>query len=306
MKLPTPPPHLKAIRDVEISADISSWTIVDSDSQVWHNDFDNDTEDWAEIVPLWMYDPETLKILVITPMHPGYGIKPQTWKSVQAAIDVYDGPIDWFISKGDNPYADPYENVTHQHNKARQMVLNGDYDALLSIEADMIIPPDTIDKLINADADIAYGLYIWRHHKPRWSAYKTLGMWGGESVSLNHNGEDVRKTWGKIIDVAGLGMGCTLIKRNVLHHLPFRLHDGQRSWITDEYADDFKKMGIDPHREHKKMVCDDWLFAMDAQHFGFTQRANLSVVCGHISNDSILWPDPEADKFYWKENIKEI
>ncbi len=224
-----------------------------------------------------------IKILAFTPEHPTYGIKPQTRESVQAAVDNYDGPIDWLVSRGDNPMAGPSENVTYQHNKARDIVLNNGYDALLSIEADMIIPEDAINKLVEVDADVVYGLYVWRHKAKRWSAYTTLNLWGGESVSLNHDGIDARNAWGNVIDAAGLGMGFTLISKRVLETVTFRLHDGTHSWIQEEYAADFKQMGIDPYVQHKSMVCDDWLFAMDAQHYGFRQKAHCGVVCGHCT-----------------------
>jgi hypothetical protein len=177
------------------------------------------------------------------------------------------------------------------------MVLDNGYDALLSIESDIIVPPDTIDKLLEAESDIAYGLYIWRHKPRRWSAYKTLNLWGGESYSYDQQG-DVTSDWGNIVDVAGLGMGCTLIKPNVLRAMPFRIHDGEPGWIADEYGEQFETLGIDPFRPHPNLVCDDWLLALDAQHYGFSQRANLGVVCGHIDNDAVLWPDPIATGFY--------
>jgi len=247
---------------------------------------------------------DTMKILVMTPSHPKYGVKPQTLASIQAAIQAYDGIAEWLISSGDNPYAEPYENVTYHHNKARQWVLDGDYDALLSIEADMIVPPDTIKQLIDCHSDIAYGLYVWRNKPRRWNVYTDLTLWGGTSVSLNHEGSDAREAWGKIMDVAGLGMGCTLIKRDVLQAMRFRIHDGQPDWIADEYKEDFDKLGklmgmtINPYRPHPKMVCDDWLLAMDAQHYGFSQRCNLNVICGHIHHDGVIWPDPNEKVFY--------
>jgi hypothetical protein len=257
------------------------------------------------VASIWQDNIETVKVLVFTPAHPGYGIKPQTYASIQAAIAGYDGPVDWLISRNDNPHIAPYENVTHQHNKARAMALAGGYDALLSIEADMIVPPDTIGRLIEADADIAYGLYVWRHKHARWSAYETLGLWGGESVSLDHTGAGVRESWGKIIDVAGIGMGCTLIYCDVFDKIKFRLHDGQHSWIEEEFAAEFTALNIDPRRERKQMVCDDWLFALDAQHHDFIQRNNLNVVCGHIdNNDMVLWPDPEAAGFVRTEPLE--
>ena len=242
-----------------------------------------------------------MKILCYTPLHPDYGIKPAALASIMAL--VHDDVLDIHFSSGDNPFKGGWKNVTYQHNKARTMALAGGYDALLSIEADMIIPPDTIERLIEANADIAYGLYVWRHKPRRWSAYKTLSLWGGESVSYNHDGQDARDAWNNIIDVAGLGMGCTLVNKSVLEQITFRLHDGTHSWILEEYADDFNSMGLDPYREREEMVCDDWLLAMDAQHYGFSQRANMNVICGHIDGDSVLWPDLNYEKLFRTEPI---
>ena len=247
-----------------------------------------------------------MKILIYTPEHPSYGIRPQTRCSIQAAIKNYDGPVDWLISTGDNPVNAAYDNVAYHHNKARSIILAGNYDAFLSIESDMIVPVDTIVGLIATDSDIAYGLYIWRHKPFRWNAYKTLNLWGGESVTYHYNGNDARASWDRIIDVAGLGMGCTLIRRNVLEELEFRLHDGTHSWIVDEYREQFETLGIDPHKERRHMVCDDWLLAMDAQHYGYSQRCNLSIVCGHIDHQYVLWPDLDSKNFYRKDMVKEI
>jgi hypothetical protein len=246
-----------------------------------------------------------MRILATTPMHPDYGIKPQALVSIHKAVSNYDGPIDWLISAGDNPYDSPFENVAYQHNKARQMVIDDGYDAMFSVEADMIIPPDTISLLLEADADIAYGLYVSRHKPNRWLAFKNLTLWGGESVSLDYTGKNAREAWGKIIDVAGVGMGCALIRREVLEQLEFRLHDGKHSWIQDEYADDFRQMGFSPYSDHRNMVCDDYLLAMDAQHYGMSQRTNMNVICGHINGKGVIWPDLEAKSFFRIESIEE-
>lgn len=243
------------------------------------------------------------RLLVFTPLHPVYGIKPQTLSSIRAAIDYYGGPVDWLMSAGDNPLEMPYENVVYHHNRARNIVLKQGYDALLSIEADMIVPPDTIEQLLSVRADIVYGLYVWRHKPQRWNAYKTLNLWGGESVSFNHDGKDAREAWGRVIDVAGLGMGCTLIRKNVLRQLAFRIHDGNPGWIVDEYKEDFERLNIDPYQPHPNLVCDDWLMALDAQHYQFNQQANLNVICGHIFDDSVIWPDPTVEKFYRLEDL---
>jgi hypothetical protein len=302
MKLPEPLAHL-TITD----ASPETITVIDNFDRIWLKDLVDESSEWEEVDNIWPKDSYKLTILAVTPMHPGYGIRPESLASIGAAIANYDGQVDWLVNHGDNPYVNAYENVTYHHNKARQLAMSGHYDAILSIEADMIVPPDTISRLLEADADIAYGLYVSRHKPNRWLAYKTLDLWGAESISLDHTGKDAREAWGNIIDVAGVGMGCTLIKRKVFEKLRFRLHDGSHSWINEEYADDFYKMGINPVRERKRMVCDDYLLAMDAQHYGLTQRCNTNLVCGHmIDGSNVIWPDPEAESFYRVDSIEEL
>jgi len=41
-------------------------------------------------------------------------------------------------------------------------VLDQGFDALLTIEHDMVIPPDALLKLLDTKADVVYGLYVFR------------------------------------------------------------------------------------------------------------------------------------------------
>lgn len=245
-----------------------------------------------------------MRILAFTPLHPDYGARPQTWASIQAAVTAYNGPVDWIVSHNDNPFNNGYDNVTYQHNKARDIALTGGYDALLSFEADMIVPQFAIQGLIDCEADIAYGLYVWRHNLKRWSAYYEMGLFGGRSFSLEH--DRARQAWGTIQDVAGLGMGCTLIKRHVLETLEFRLFDGREDWLSDKIVQAGKRIGRDlnPRKDMRQMVHDDWLLALEAGHYGLTQRCNFSVICGHIESDGrILWPSVAAPDLFYVEAV---
>lgn len=244
-----------------------------------------------------------MKILGFTPLHPDYGIRPQTKQAIEAIVASCSDPIDWLYSRNDNPFDLSNDNITYQHNKARDMFLAGGYDALLSIEADMIPPADTVEGLVGCESDIAYGLYVWRpeHHR-RWSAYQTLGIFGGHSFSLRH--DTAKDAWGNVRDVKGLGMGCTLIKRPVLERLEFRLYDGRQDWIADEVTEAGRKMGINinGNKDVRSMVHDDWLLALEAEHYGFTQRCNFGVVCGHIDHDGrILWPHISSPDLFYVE-----
>jgi len=53
-------------------------------------------------------------------------------------------------------------------------------------------------------------------------------------------------------------------------------------------------------------VCDDWLLAMDAQHYQFSQKANLNIVCGHILGDEVIWPDPNVKELYRVEQLEGV
>ena len=195
----------------------------------------------------------------------------------------YD-PLDIWFSKGDNPFFDSNGrgNICHNYRKARQFVLDNGYDYLFTVEADMVIPENALSKLLAVDTDVAYGLYCFRNTSS-WSAWTRLDLESGRSLSKDI--EIARMVWGTTIDVAGVGLGCTLIRRNVLEKLDFR---------TDELHSSFH---------------NDWLFAYDCQHNGIEQKCDTSVVCGHITlkpRPRIIWPDIEGPRLYrndWLEGI---
>jgi hypothetical protein len=190
-------------------------------------------------------------------------------------------PIDFLLAANDNPYDQPYLNITHQYNKARQLTLDGGYDYLFTVESDMIIPPDTLKRLTAQSCGVAYGLYVFRHTQHNLSAYTAMEQLNG--VSLSDDPERTRREWGKVINVAGVGLGCTLISHNTLRRIKFRLLDDAPT----------------------KTACD-WVFALDCQANGITQRCDLGVVCGHQSYTPyplILWPDVNEPKFYRRETL---
>jgi len=189
-------------------------------------------------------------------------------------------PVDYLMLANDDPFTDGtraggYLNITHKANRAREIALRGGYDAMVLVEDDMIIPPDALTRLLACDSDIAYGLTCWRHGKPGWSARIRLTE-SGEVVNLSNDPDWARSLWGQVVDVAGTGTFCTLIRRPVFEALPFRLSE-------------------------TLPVCCDWWLSVDAQRLGFTQRADLGLVCGHITpspTPRVIWPDASEDKLW--------
>ncbi len=177
---------------------------------------------------------------------------------------------------------DSRDIICDKYNAARDRVLTGDYDAMLTVESDMIIPPDALHKLWLTGADVAYAPYVFRHNSHHWSAYSVLLDDSLTGYPLSNVPERAKLDWGSVVDVDGIGLGCTLIRRHVLEALPF-------------VADGIKHM--DGTRSHT-----DWYFALAAMQAGYTQKCDLSIPCGHISmtnrsgklSPSVLWPDPNA------------
>ena len=165
-----------------------------------------------------------------------------------------------------------YANITANYKQARRLALELGVDALLCVEADIVVPEDALERLSDVNSEVVYGLYVWRGQR-LWSAYTTVENEGG--ISLSEDRARARSSWGRAIDVEGVGLGCTLIRRDVLQHLDFRLPEN-----------------LAPG------TCCDWMFSLDCKQHGIRQKAHLGVVCGHLLHERSgrsIWPDPAAD-----------
>ena len=208
----------------------------------------------------YIHLPKTIcSVLVFTPV---YRLEPETIEAVFALS--WDGPIARCFQT-DNPYEDGRENVLHQYQRGRDMFLNGDWDAMMVIESDIIPPPDAIERLAAIDSDVAYGVYRFRVSDVVNVFERYPGNPRNEGESLSLNTKKLRRAIrANITPMTGGGLGCSLIKRHVLEAIPFRHEDTGH--------------------------CDSW-FNRDVMRHGFTQMADMRVVCGHKDEKGeILWP----------------
>jgi hypothetical protein len=203
-----------------------------------------------------------------------YPTEPNIYPACQASLDALEwGEHEvWRVDYGnDDPKLSVVENLCNKHNRMRQQVLDGDYDALLTVEADMIVPPDALTKLAAVDADVALGLYVSRSSRI-WLCIPTIDGYKGNA--LNADPAAARAAWGTVLKSEGAGFGCTLIYRKVLEAIEFRNHP-------------------------KGKFADDWQFALDVKEKGFRMAHDLSVVCGHIIHTGgVLWPDIDAPELH--------
>jgi hypothetical protein len=213
-------------------------------------------------------------VLIYCPLTPqAPGIHKRTLESIFAM--KWDGRADLVFGKHDRIQParrdiSNYENernwdITDKYNRAREMALSGGYDAMLTVEADMIPPSNALKRLAGAESDISYGLYVSRHGKHPWLTLSNVTEQVRGSKGMGETWQEREAMWGKVVNTAGVGLGCTLIRREVLEEISFRVKD--------------------------KFIANDWYFAIDARKKGFTQAHDCSVVCGHVDNYRVLWPD---------------
>jgi hypothetical protein len=181
----------------------------------------------------------------------------------------------------DQPSKDGYTNVTHNYELARQHFLTTDCDMFLAIEDDIIVPPHAILALADMNVDVAMGVYCLRQlPNHRWNAFVTVSDSEGLSITEDnvHRATKLAKNQ-EIAEVAGVGLGCTLIQRHVLQNLKFEKRGG---------------------------ASNDWYFSIDCQANGYGQFANFGVMCGHVMTKStryIVYPDYMGDNLHRKEQL---
>jgi len=213
-----------------------------------------------------------MEVLLFCPTNELFGVTLQSIWGLE-----WKEPLHLLFTR-DNPHPRGRENIIHGYMAGRAAFLAGDYDAMLTVESDMIIPPDALQRLAALEVDVAYSLYCWRD-RPGWNA--TLGVredgWPGQFLSDDPTA--ARAAWGKVIAVTGLGFGCTLIRRRVLEAVEFHLEDEE---------------------------VPDSMLARAGNLQGWSQVCDMRVVCGHVKRPFwTLWPDPQAEHLYTRRRIWE-
>lgn len=205
-------------------------------------------------------------VLCVTPHN---RLEPGTIQAIYT--QTYAGSLDHHFTRH-NMEVVPGMNIVKAYQRLRAIFLAGDYTHLWIVENDIIPPPDALEKLLTVDADMAYGVYCFRRGTPVVNV-----MRHDTTDPLTNDGPRWERLWREqaVVDCAGLGFGCTLIRRSVLERFEMRTRIGGGDTDTE--------------------------LARDVKAAGLVQKAHLGVICGHIRpTHETLWPT--GDRPYYRKS----
>lgn len=199
-----------------------------------------------------------MRIITFTPV--GKRLEPET----EETLSRQTVRTDRYIVQENNHSIDTikcWRNVQKAYENMRTLIISNKYDAVFICEADIITPPDAIEKLMEIDAPVVGGLYAFRGGVPLPNVFRAASVWDAKNLM---KWEEIQAQWGEVIQCSGISMGCVFIRQEVLQDFSFLLTES-----------------VPP---------DNALMQYCVQN-GFKQMARLDVICGHKANKSIIWPD---------------
>jgi len=200
--------------------------------------------------------PEDKTILIAIPTNAG--IEPETFKSIynMRVPDGYNLKFEYFYG--------------YQIDQIRNLIAEWakHYDYLFSIDSDIVVPEDALEKMLAHDKDAVSGVYIQRLHD-RQTVELYYDEAGGQA---NYTNENLPKD--QLISVSAFGFGCVLIKGEVFRSI--------------EYPHFVYYSALD----HKDTVSEDVDFCMKAKDKGFELYADTSIICDHIGKHTFKLGSP--------------
>jgi len=131
------------------------------------------------------------------------------------------------------------DRVINSRNKLRDYFLKNDYDYYLSLEQDVVPPKDVIEKLMKHDKEICSGLYF---KEKEGELIPIMYLPHKEGFAKLLKFEEIPEN--ELIEVVTAGLGCVLIKRNVMEKIKFRYEKNEKPWDDVWFCEDARKKGF--------------------------------------------------------------
>ena len=150
-----------------------------------------------------------------------------------------------------------YDCATARNNIGKLTLANG-YDYVLMVDSDTIIPPDTLDLMLDPPVDVCLGVCPRKNTKD------------GKSAIIKLDSQDYHNSFyyselpeGRV-KVKGGGFACALVKASVFSQIdfPFFLYVNNADYST---------------------LSEDYYFCQQAKMYGIDVWMDPRVRCGHLA-----------------------
>lgn len=189
------------------------------------------------------------KILIAVPT--AKNIETDTFKSVYRLIkpEGYDVDFECFYGY----------NIDQVRNLMAHYTVANNYDYIFYLDYDIILPPETLVRLLSHDKDIVSGLYIQRRTEAKIpEMYTSNGKGGMRHITVEE------ATTGGLVELSACGFGGVLIKKQVLERVGY-------PYFTYHHSIDFKDT-----------ISEDVDFCMKATNRGYKIYLDTNLVYNHI------------------------
>lgn len=174
------------------------------------------------------------------------------------------------LEKKDNWVVDVQFFYGYRVDQVRNLIadytIKEDYDYVLNVDSDMILPSNALINLMNRDKGVVSGVYLKKELDK-----KIPEMYGGEVVDENGQTDYnwLIKQNGNIVTIYTCGFGCVLIKKEVFQKIGY-------PWF--EYHVSY---------EFKDSISEDTDFCLKAMNKGYNIYLDTGVFCEHIGSFSV-------------------
>ena len=148
--------------------------------------------------------------------------------------------------------------IDFARNELVKDALRDGCDYILFVDSDIMMPKGTIEKLMDMNTDVASGLYFAKG-KPYLPVARVM------KGDLHFFLEDFE--YNKIMDIAGVGMGCCLIKTSIFKDLKY-------PWFKLEWREDKAANGW-------YQIAEDLYFCDQVREAGFELKLNTGILLEH-------------------------
>jgi hypothetical protein len=167
---------------------------------------------------------------------------------------------------------DSRDTLSYSQNVIRDYAVRNDYDFWMSVESDVVPPPTTIESLLRWNKPVVGGIYeigfenkIGRYWCIFITDQKGNGMNGTRILQKEESAQMVDNPG--LYKVHGMGIGCTLIRRDIFERFPF--------WTDKRFTN-----------KHS-----DVYFYMDLWNNQVPVYIDTTITCEHYNSDWSLVSD---------------